>query len=62
MATTLKAEDVSKIRMSVCPPKEVGDADNCVIHCGTVKQWVGIGWVNVRPATKEDYEKIPTVV
>ena len=32
-----------------------------VIHEGKVKEWVGIGWVELREATAEDREKIPEV-
>ena len=32
-----------------------------VIDCGIVKEWVGIGWINLREATPPDYDKYPTV-
>lgn len=32
-----------------------------VIDRGIVKQWVGIGWVNERVATDEDYKELPEV-
>ena len=34
---------------------------DAVIDNGTLKEWVGIGWVDVREATQKDYEKFPTV-
>lgn len=48
--------------MSVNPPKSVVESDYCVIHNGMVKQYVGIGWIEVAPATPKDYETIPQVV
>lgn len=32
-----------------------------VIHDGKLVQWVGIGWVELRDATPEDYRKFPEV-
>jgi hypothetical protein len=34
---------------------------NHVIHNGFLKQWVGIGWIEIRLATPADYEKYPQV-
>jgi hypothetical protein len=34
---------------------------NIVIDKGILKEWVGIGWIEVREATPEDAEKYPTV-
>jgi hypothetical protein len=33
-----------------------------VIHEGILKEWVGIGWIDLRKATKADKDKYPTVV
>ena len=33
-----------------------------VIVDGKVKEWVGIGWIDLREATKEDYEKYPEAI
>lgn len=33
-----------------------------VVDGDTVKEWVGIGWIELRSATEEDREKYPTVV
>jgi hypothetical protein len=33
-----------------------------VIKSGKLKQWVGIGWVDVREATEQDYYTYPTVI
>ena len=32
-----------------------------VIDNGVLKEWVGIGWIELRDATPEDTEKYPTV-
>jgi hypothetical protein len=33
-----------------------------VIMAGTLKEWVGIGWVDLREATESDKSKYPKVV
>jgi hypothetical protein len=33
-----------------------------VIKSGKLKQWVGIGWIDVREATEQDYYTYPTVI
>jgi len=33
-----------------------------VIVDGILKEWVGIGWIELRQATKKDKEKYPTVL
>lgn len=55
---TIKASECSKIKM-VC-----GNEDRIrqVIDEGEVKEWVGIGWVTIRKATKADYRKLKKVV
>ena len=58
----VRLSDISMIKMSVNPPKSVVDADYCVIKDGTVHQYVGIGWVEVRTATQYDYDNIPQVL
>lgn len=58
----IKLSDVSSIKMSVNPPKEVIDAGYCVIHNKEVKHWVGIGWVTERSATPEDFKNIPEAI
>jgi hypothetical protein len=32
-----------------------------VILEGELKEWVGIGWIDIGPATNEDRKKYPTV-
>jgi len=32
-----------------------------VIHDGVLKEWVGIGWIELRTATKVDKLRYPTV-
>lgn len=58
----IRLSDISMIKMSVNPPKSVVDADFCVIKDDAVHQYVGIGWVFVRKATQDDYDKIPQVL
>lgn len=53
----IRLSEISMMKMSVKPPKCVVDADFCVIKDGTVHQYVGIGWVEVRTATQDDYDK-----
>jgi len=55
---TVKREKLSNLLM-VCGNEEKYDI---VILDKTVKEWVGIGWVDVRTATEEDYDKYPVVV
>lgn len=33
-----------------------------VIHAGVIKDWVGIGWIELKMATKEDFKKHPIVL
>ena len=55
---TVKATELSKFRMVAGNEKIY----RFVIDEGIVKDWVGIGWVDIGPATEKDYEKYPTVV
>lgn len=32
-----------------------------IILDGVVKEWVGIGWIDIGTATPDDYSKIPEV-
>ena len=50
---TVKATELSKIRMAGGNEKKY----QAVIDNGILKEWVAIGWVDLREATKEDYEK-----
>jgi hypothetical protein len=34
---------------------------NIVIDNGILKEWVAIGWIEVREATPEDFKRYPTV-
>ena len=62
MGMTFSRSDVGTIKMSTNPPKEIVNAGYRIIHDGMVKHWVGIGWVEERPAEREDYENIPQIV
>lgn len=59
MSTTKPAKvnvnDLSTYRMVA------RDAPLYVIDRGTLKFWVGFGWINVRPALPADYETMPEV-
>lgn len=58
----LKRCDISMLKMSVNPPQCVVGADYCIIANGKVYHWVGIGWVEEREATQQDYENIPQIL
>lgn len=62
MNTIIKFSDINAIKMSVNPPQCVVDADYCVICDGVVHQYVGIGWVVIREATRSDYKNIPQLL
>lgn len=51
------ASELSTIKMSC----RTDQTFHIVIDEGTVKQWVGIGWIDLREATKDDYTKYPEV-
>ena len=61
---TVKRNLLSNLKMSVNLPQNVVNAGNRVIDPDDkfVKKWVGIGWINLRKATKEDYLDIPEIV
>ena len=54
---TVEASELSKFKMAAGGEKRY----DCVIDEGILKDWVGIGWVDVRTATKNDYKKFPVV-
>ena len=49
--------DISSISMTSGKEKSL----SMVIHGGILKQWVGIGWIDLRTAKKDDFEKYPEV-
>ena len=49
--------EVSNIAMTTGKEKTLSK----VIHKGILKEWVGIGWVDLRTANKDDFEKYPEV-
>lgn len=59
---TVNIKDLNRVKMAVNPPKCVVESDYYVIHDGMVKQYIGIGWIEVAPATPKDYETIPQVI
>lgn len=54
---TVHARELSSIRMTAGNEKKYIK----VIDEGTLKEWVGIGWVDLRPATANDAKQFPTV-
>jgi hypothetical protein len=55
---TVRSSELQTIRMTAGNEKKYPT----VIDDGVVKDWVAIGWIDMREATKEDYEKFPVVV
>ena len=51
------AAELSKFRMAAGNEKKY----RMVIDEGTLKEWVGIGWVDIREATETDHQKFPIV-
>lgn len=60
--TIVKIADVfglrGQIKMATNPPQCIIDADHCIIFNGQVKQYVGIGWTDIREAAPEDYDTL----
>jgi hypothetical protein len=54
---TIKAHELSRLKMAAGNEKKY----RYVIDNGILKDWVGIGWVDIREVTEKDYEKYPTV-
>jgi len=54
----VKANDLSKFKMVAGNEKRY----SAVIDNGILKEWVAIGWVDLREATQKDYEKFPVVL
>ena len=53
----VKASELSKLRMTAGNENTYSK----VIQDGRLLQWVGIGWIDLRAATKEDYFDYPEV-
>lgn len=54
---TVKATELSNLKMVAGNEKKYG----AVVENDILKEWVGFGWIDIRTATKEDYEKFPVV-
>jgi hypothetical protein len=52
------AREFTNIKMIQGNEKEY----SIIVDAGVVKQWVGIGWIELRKATTEDKEKYPNVL
>lgn len=55
---TVKRSKLSNLRMAAGQEKHY----DVVILDGRVKEWVGIGWIDLREAADKDKKKYPTVV
>ncbi len=55
---TVKRSELSNLRMAAGNEQRIG----IVIDDGVVKEWVGIGWIDLGPADAEDEKKYPKVV
>jgi hypothetical protein len=53
----VKASELSKLKMTAGNENR----HSKVIQDGRLLQWVGIGWVDLGEATKEDYSNYPEV-
>lgn len=54
---TVEARELGNLRMVEGGEKKY----QIVIDSGLVKEWVGIGWIELRKATFEDREQYPIV-
>jgi hypothetical protein len=54
---TVEATELSNIRMAGANEKKY----QAVIDNGILKEWVAIGWVDLRKATDTDHKKFPVV-
>lgn len=54
---TIEASKLSIIRMTAGNENTISK----VIDNSELKEWVGIGWITLRPATVADKKKYPTV-
>lgn len=53
----VQAAKLSNVRMVADSAKKISR----VIHDGQLKEWVGIGWIDLREPTENDRKKYPTV-
>jgi hypothetical protein len=54
---TVKASELSNLKMTTGNEEKY----SIVIDNGIIKEWVGIGWVDIGKASKKDYETLPVV-
>lgn len=57
MRTTVQARELTKFKMTAGNEKKY----TAVIDEGILKEWVAIGWIDVREANETDYKKYPVV-
>lgn len=53
----INIKDLTSIKMVASGEKRITK----VIRGGMVKEWVGIGWIDLRPATSRDRQRYPEV-
>ena len=58
MIKVICRSDVSTLRMVAGNEKKY----SVIILDGSLKEWVGIGWIDIGKASPEDSKKYPTVV
>ncbi len=59
---TIKLSELNKFKMATNPPECVVKSNFQVILDGRIKEYVGIGWIDIAPATPKDFETIPQVI
>lgn len=57
----INRSEINPIKMCTNPLDQIVNAEMRVISNGDVYQYVGIGWIYLREANKEDFNKIPEI-
>lgn len=58
MRTTVPRAELSNLRMAAGNENKYP----VVIVDGVLKEWVGIGWIDIDTATEQDYDRVPEAV
>lgn len=61
---SISRAEISPIKMTNNPPEEIVNAGYRLINSanGHIYEFVGIGWIKDREATRQDYESIPQLI
>jgi hypothetical protein len=61
---SFKHEDISFLKMSTNPPKEIVNCGMKIINLSDnyIYEYVGIGWIKTDKATMIDYKNIPQLI